>query len=147
MPKAKASRYTLHPGIARMGSVAEKATYPTDAVEYVEAMYSGPRAALRPIHDALEELAFSMANDVKLSPGKTIVPIYRKHVIAQIKPATRTRIDFGLALGKLPAKGRLIDTGGLARKDRITHKIEVTSLADIGEELTGWLRKAYELDG
>lgn len=146
MPKTKPSRYSMHPGIARMGSDADKANYPREAIEFVEAMYAGPRAGLRPIHDALEDLAFGIGSDIKLCPGKTIVPVYRNHVIAQIKPATRTRIDFGLALGKLSGKGRLLETGGYAKKDRITHKIEVTSLAEIDKELRDWLRKAYELD-
>jgi hypothetical protein len=44
---------------------------------------------------------------VKACPCKTIVPLYRRHVIAQIKPATRTRIDFGLALGATVAPKRL----------------------------------------
>lgn len=142
----KSSRYTLHPGVARMGTEADKANYARDAIQYVEAMYAGPRAALRPIHDALEELAFGLGAEIKLCPGKTIVPIYRNHVIAQIKPSTRSRIDFGLALGKLAGKGRLIETGGFEKKDRITHKIEVSHLSDIDEELTEWLRRAYARD-
>lgn len=146
MTSHKSSRYSLHPGIARMGTEADKANYPREAIEYVEAMYAGPRTALRPIHDALEDLALSLGADIRLCPGKTIVPVYRKHVIAQIKPATRTRIDFGLALGKLAGKGRLIETGGFAKKDRITHKIEVTRLSDIDNELAGWLRRAYQGD-
>ena len=113
---------------------------------YADAMYAGPRAAPRPLHDALEELAQTLGPDIKLCPGKTIVPVYRRHVIAQIKPATRTRIDFGLALGQLPARGRLIDTGGWKKKDRTTHRIAVSQAADLDEELTGWLRQAYELD-
>jgi hypothetical protein len=147
MPKNKPSRYSLHPGIARMGSAAEIASYPADAIEFVEGMYSGSRAALRPVHDALETLALSLGPDIRLCPGKTIVPIYRKHVIAQIKPASKNRIDFGLALGKLSGKGRLIDTGGYEKKDRITHRIAVASLADIDAELTDWLRRAYQRDG
>ena len=75
-----------------------------------------------------------------------MVPLYRKHVIAQIKPATRTRIDFGLALGATKAPARLVDTGGFKKKDRITHRIEVQSKADIDGELKRWLKTAYELD-
>ncbi len=140
-------RYSVHPGITRMGgSQADVAAYLREAPGYVEAMYAGPRAALRPLHDALEELAQSLGPDIQLCPGKTIVPVYRRHVIAQIKPATRTRIDFGLALGKLPARRRLIDTGGWKKKDRITHRIAVSQSSDLDEELTGWLRQAYRLD-
>ncbi len=84
--------------------------------------------------------------DVKISPGKTIVPIYRNHAIAQIKPSARTRIDFGLALKGTPAKGRLIDTGGLAKKDRITHRIEITAPEDVDAFVEKWLRRAYAMD-
>ncbi|MEA2343169.1 MAG: hypothetical protein QOF63_1338 [Thermoanaerobaculia bacterium] len=120
--------------------------YIANAANYVDALFSGSKVALRPLYDKLYDLARSIGDDIKISPGKTIVPIYRKHVIAQIKPSTRTRIDFGLALKDTPAKGRLIDTGGLAKKDRITHRIEITSLDDIDAFVEKWLRKAYELD-
>ena len=46
-----------------------------------------------------------------------------------------------------PAEGRLIDTGGYTRKDRITHRIPVSSLAEIDDEVTKWLRTAFEEDG
>jgi hypothetical protein len=65
---------------------------------------------------------------------------------APLKQPMQTRIDLGLALQATPFKGRLIDTGGLAKKDRITHRIAITSLAEIDEEVKSWLGKAYELD-
>jgi hypothetical protein len=120
--------------------------YVARAGEYVDAMFSGSKAALRPLYDRLYEMIRTIGSDVKVSPGKTIVSIYRNHVIAQIKPTTRTRIDFGLALKNTPAKGRLIDTGGLAKKDRITHRIEITSLDDVDDFVEKWLRRAYEMD-
>jgi hypothetical protein len=67
-------------------------------------------------------------------------------VFAQIKPTTQTRIDFGFALKDMPATGRLIDTGGFAKKDRITHRIAITSVKDIDDEVKHWLKVAYELD-
>ena len=67
-------------------------------------------------------------------------------VFAQIKPTTRTRIDLGLALKGTKVSKRLIDTGGLAKKDRITHRIEITSLKDIDAEVKKWLRIAHEMD-
>lgn len=114
---------------------------------YVEAMFAGPRAGLRPVYDRLLELALGLGADVRACPCQTRVPLSRQHVFAQLKPATRTRLDLGLALGDTPATGRLIDTGGLAKKDRITHRIPVASLPDIDEELIRWLRAAYDRDG
>ena len=113
---------------------------------YVEKMFSGGKAELRPIYDALLKLGLSIGKDVKACPCQTIVPLYRNHVIAQIKPTTRTRIDLGFALGDMKGKGRLIDTGGFAKKDRITHRIEITSLKDIDDEVKRWLKVAYDRD-
>jgi len=122
--------------------------YMRKAPEWVEAMYAGPKSALRPIHDGLIKLGQSMGSDVKVCPCQTIVPLYRNHVIAQVKPSTRTRIDFGLALKgakkKLPK--RLIDTGGLQKNDRITHRFPIASLAEIDAEVKEWLTIAYDLD-
>ena len=124
----------------------DPAAYLKAAARYVEEMYAGPKAALRPIHDRILELAFELGDDVKVCPCKTIVPLYRNHVFAEIKPTTRTRIDLGFALGDTPAVGRLIDTGGLAKKNRITHRIPIASPAEIDVEVEHWLRTAYERD-
>jgi hypothetical protein len=120
--------------------------YLAAAERYVETMYSGKKAALRPLYDQLLRLGLSIGKDVKACPCQTIVPLYRKHVFAQIKPTTNTRIDMGFALGPRRAEGRLIDTGGFAKKDRITHRIPISAGSDIDDELQRWLRLAYEED-
>ncbi len=112
--------------------------------EGMDAMFSGPKAPLRPIYDELLAFGLSLGGDVKVCPCRTIVPFYRKHVFAQLKPATRSRIDLGLALRNLKATDRLIDTGGFAKKDRITHRIEISSLRDFDAEAKRWWKRAYE---
>ncbi|MGH9736361.1 MAG: DUF5655 domain-containing protein [Candidatus Acidiferrales bacterium] len=118
------------------------------AVRYVDEQYGGAKEKLRPIYDALLAKGRALGPDVKACPCRTMVPLYRQHVFAQIKPTTNSRIDLGFALkdhkGKLPK--RLVDTGGLAKKDRITHRIEITSLADIDADVDKWLTIAYDLD-
>jgi hypothetical protein len=116
------------------------------AADWVEAMYAGPKAALRPLHDRLLQLGRALGPDVRVCPCQTIVPLYRNHVFAQIKPSTRTRLDFGLALGDTKAVGRLLDTGGRAKGDRITHRFALTSLDEIDDDVGRWLRTAYERD-
>jgi len=122
--------------------------YLKEAEKYLVEMYAGGKAGLKPIHDALIDAAAELGDDVKACPCQTIVPLYRNHVFAQIKPSTKTRIDLGLALakfeGKLPA--RLIDTGGKAKGDRITHRIPITKLDEIDDEVKQWLKVAYDLD-
>jgi hypothetical protein len=118
------------------------------AERYVQQQYSGAKAALKPIYDELAQLGASIGADAKICPCQTMVPLYREHVFGQIKPTTNSRIDLGLALthyrGKLPK--RLIDTGGLRKKDRITHRIEIRCSSDIDEDVKKWLRTAYDLD-
>ncbi len=123
-------------------------TRPTynDSEGLVQSMYSGPNAALRPLHDTLTELAIMRGSDVTISVAKTIVTFRRRHVFAMIKPATKTRIDFGLALPELDSPPeQLIPTGGLAKGDRITYRFAVSSESDIDDELEQWLEQAYLL--
>lgn len=120
--------------------------YLAAAEEYVEAQYAGKKSALRPIYDALLELGFSVAKDVRACPCKTMVPLYRNHVFAEIKPTTLTRVDLGLALKNEKTPARLIDTGGFKKKDRITRRIPITSPADIDAEVKRWLKTAYRMD-
>ncbi len=120
--------------------------YLAAAERHVEKMYSGGKAKLRPLYDALLKLGLKTGKEAKACPGSTIVPLYRNHVFAQIKPTTQTRIDMGFALGDMKPTGRLIDTGGYAKKDRITHRIPITSMDDIDNEVTHWLKVAYDHD-
>jgi hypothetical protein len=113
---------------------------------YVEEMYA-TKANLKPIHDALIDLVRSKFPDVRICPCQTIVPLYRNHVFAQIKPTTKTRIDLGFALGDMKPTGRLIDTGGFAKKDRITHRIPIAEMKEIDAEVKKWLKAAYDRDG
>jgi hypothetical protein len=123
------------------------------ASKYVDDMFTGGKAALRPIYDKLLSIGLAIGSDSKACPCQTIVPLYRNHVFAQIKPTTNTRIDLGFALGpmikqgkKIPSGARLLDTGGFAKKDRITHRIPITTLKDIDDDVKKWLKIAYDLD-
>ncbi len=117
-----------------------------DPEAFVKVMFAGPRAGLRPIYEQLMKLGMKLGKDVTATPCKTFVPLRRRYVFAQIKPSTNTRIDLGLALGKTSAPKRLLDTGGLAKGDRITHRIPITSLKEIDSEVKRWLKAAYHLD-
>src|SRR5258707_14068071 len=107
-------------------------------------MFSGGKAGLRPIYYALLKLGLKVGKEAKACHCQTIVRLYRNHVFAQIKPTTQTRIDLGFALGDTKATRRLIDTGGFAKKDRITHRIPITSLKEIDDEVKRWAKVAYD---
>jgi hypothetical protein len=138
---------TLYAAIVAERSVGKGEIEDYDPCALVDAMFAGPKVGLRPIYDKLIETGFSMGADVKVRPAKTIVPFYRKHVFAQIKPSTRTRINMRFALKGARITGkRLVQTGGAAADDRITHAIAITRLEEVDEEVRKWFRTAYERD-
>ena len=156
---------TYKMGTNTVGWLAEKATHPEKIAEdtpagylkiaptYVEEQYAGKKAALRPIYDKLLALGLGAGKEAKACPCKTMVPLFREHVFAQIKATTNTRVDLGLALGKLAESkipklgGRIVATGGREKKDRITHRIPIAAVEEIDGAVGEWLKKAYELDG
>jgi Domain of unknown function (DUF5655)/Domain of unknown function (DUF4287) len=121
-------------------------SYLKEAPLYVDAMFASGKAGLRPIYEKLLKIGLSLGDDVKACPCQTMVPLYRNHVFAHLKPTTRARLDLGLALKDTKTPTRLIDTGGFAKKDRITRRIPISSLEEIDDVVKHWLEVAYEMD-
>ncbi len=109
----------------------------------VDAMLAGPKAGLRPLYEEILTFALSLGEDVSATPCSTYVPLLRKHTFATIKPTTRTRIDLSLALPGVEPTDRLKEAKGTG-SGRITHVLGLSSLADLDDEVKGWLRQAYE---
>lgn len=120
--------------------------YLNAAERWLEAQYSGKKEHLRPVYNHVLTVAMNIGEDVNACPTRTYLSLFRNHAFAQIKPTTNTRIDLGLALGNEPALGKLIDTGGLAKGDRITHRIALQTLTDVDDETRHWLQMAYDKD-
>jgi len=145
---SNSARWIVDQAEGRGGDDHSPAMYLEAARKYVETQYAGPKEKLRPIYEALLALGRSQGSDVRVCPCQTMVPLYHNHVFAQIKPTTNSRVDLGLALAKYQGKfpSRLVDTGGLAKKDRITRRIELKAVTEIDADLKKWLRVAYDLD-
>lgn len=110
------------------------------ALDLVEAQYQGPRAALKPIHDALVAAARKLGADVEVSPKKTGVSLRRARQFALIQPATNSRIDLGLKLDGVPIGGRLEKWPN----PMCTHRVRLETLGDLDKELLAWIKRAYQ---
>jgi hypothetical protein len=121
--------------------------YLQQTVKYVDGMFGGGKAALRPIFEKVLTAARKLGKDVKVCPCKTIVPFYRNRVFAQVKPATKTRVELGFVLKDEPFKGLLKKNPRANEKDRIQHIIPLETPADVTAEVLKWLKKAYDQDG
>ncbi len=110
--------------------------------DLVASQYTGGKAALRPIHDRLVAAVQKFGADVELAPKKAYVSLRRSKQFGLIQPSTATRVDVGLVLKGVPVKGRLEAAGSW--NSMVTHRVRVTSAAEVDKELLGWLKKAYE---
>ena len=121
--------------------------YLRKAPEYVAEMFAGKRAVLKPTYDKLLKLGLAAGREAKACPCKTIVPLYRERVFAEIKPATNSRIDLGLALGNWPGKiPKRIEVVKGPKGNRITHRIAIESVEQVDEFVEKWLKTAYNAD-
>lgn len=110
--------------------------------DLVEAQYEGKREELRPIYDRLVNVAQGFGPDVELAPRKTYVGLMRKKVFAVIKPGA-TRMDLGLKLKEGEAGNQLVEAPGFG-SGSITHKVALTSVDGVDEQVEHWLREAYD---
>ena len=108
----------------------------------VEAMYSGGKESLRPIHDAVVKLAKKLGKDVVITPCKTYVALRRKKQFAIVKPTTRDRVDLGLTLPGVKPQGRLETMRG-GSSERLSHVIKIASPDEVDAVVKRWLSEAY----
>jgi len=106
-------------------------------------IYSGPKAALRPVHDKIMERAHQFG-EFEIAPKKGYVSLRRKKQFAMVGPATNTRIEVGLNMKGLPANARLVvmPPGGMCQ-----YKVKLTETAEVDDELIGWMRQAFDAAG
>ena len=115
---------------------------PPASADLVDAQYSGAKADLRPIYEAIIKQVQSFGKDVDVSPKKTYVSLRRNKQFALVQPSTKTRVDVGINLKGEPAKGRLEESGSF--NAMVSHRVRVTDKKDVNNELKTWLRKAYD---
>lgn len=120
------------------GSAGEAS--PTDALD---AIYAGPKAALRPIYDELMA-AFAALGPLEVVPRKGYVSPRRKKQFATVGPASKTRVNVGLNMKGVPATGRLTELppGGMCQ-----YRVSLTETGRVDEELMARVEQAYASAG
>ena len=109
--------------------------------DLVSNQYQG-KENLIPIYKQLVKVVKEFGSDVIVTPKKGTVSIIRKKQFALIKPATKTRIDLGLKLVGKDLTERLEASGPFGTM--CTHRVQITSIEHLDEELKAWLTEAYE---
>jgi len=74
-----------------------------------------------------------------------LVSLVRKRQFGAIQPSATDRVDLGLVLPGVEAKGRLEATTTVGG-GRVTHRIPLRSPRDVDAEVRRWLKAAYDHD-
>lgn len=110
-------------------------------VDLVKAQYQG-KEELIPIYQELLSYLKTLGSDVAIAPKKGSVSIIRKRQFVLIKPATKTRIDLGFKLKDKPTTDRLEGSGPFGTM--CTHRVKISDVGEIDNELKGWIKEAYQ---
>jgi hypothetical protein len=122
--------------------IATKARESGEDVDLIATQYSGAKAELKPLHDLIIKYAESLGQDVELAPKKTSHSLRRNKQFALIIPATKTRIDLGLALKGVDPVGRLEPYNAMC-----SHRVRLESAKDFDTDVKGWMKDAYSRSG
>ena len=114
---------------------------PPSETDLVAGQYAGVKADLKPIYEKVLEAVKGFGQDVEIAPKKSYVSLRRKKQFAIIQPSTKTRVDLGLNLKGIDSSERL--QGGVVFSGMCSHKVALTSPAEVDAEVIAWLNEAY----
>ena len=130
----------VHHALGSAGAT-EAAGKQGDAVP--DEIYTGPKAAMRPIHDQLMA-AINQFGEFEIAPKKGYVSLRRKKQFAMLGPATNTRFELGLNMKGVPGTERLLEqpAGGMC-----SHKVKLASAEEVDADVIAWARQAFDIAG
>jgi hypothetical protein len=125
--------------VALMAKQAAAPAASADA-DPLDAIYTGAKAALRPLHEQLVARINGLGT-YESAPKKTYVSLRRKKQFAMIGPATKDQIELGLNAKGLPTSPRLkvLPPGGMCG-----YSVRLSRGDEIDADLLGWVRAAFE---
>jgi hypothetical protein len=126
----------VHVVLASDGKTTAEATGHSGA-DVLDGIYIGPKAALRPIHDALMA-AIRPFGSFEVAPKKGYVSLRRKKQFAMLGPATNTRVEVGLNMKGVQATGRL---EAMPPGQMCQYKVRLTDRREVDAELVAWIRR------
>lgn len=109
----------------------------------LDAIYTGAKAPLRPLHEQLVARIDAFGT-YETAPKKSYVSLRRKKQFAMIGPATRDLIEVGLNAKELVGGPRLkvLAPGGMC-----AYAVRLADAREIDAELLGWLKAAFDAAG
>ena len=126
-------------------AAARAAGWERPSVEgYIDSQFQGEKAPLRPVFDALREIIEGLGEDVSVEGRGGYTPFVRKRQFVAIQASTKSRVDLGLRFKQAPDSD-LLSTTSLPGQS--THKLGLTTIEQITDDVRDLIRLAYEQNG
>lgn len=132
----------VHLALKSDGTSAAKAKGLTTS-DVLDEIYAGPKAALRPIHDALMAV-INTWGDFEVAPKKGYVSLRRQKQFAMIGPTTKTRVDLGINARGLAGDERLVT---MPAAGMCQYQVRLTSAGEVDAQVLAWVRSAFDAAG
>ncbi len=111
----------------------------------IDKFFAGPKAKWQLTWDELMAVVMRFGSDVVLQPTDSYIGLTRAGKKFAIIATTASRMDVGLKLGGEPTTDRLAASG--TWNAMVTHRVRLTDGAELDDQLTAWLREAYDRAG
>lgn len=112
----------------------------SDDADLMEAMFAGPKAAMRPAYDRVAGIVSGLEG-AQFAPKKGYVSFRRNKQFGLAQPSTKDRLDLGLTLKGVEPSGRLEASGSW--NAMVTHRVRIASADEIDAEVEAWIKQAW----
>lgn len=142
MMKLLKGEYGISHGFANL--IVHMARNPVEdaPTDLVKEQYSGAKADLKPIYDAIIDYVSGLGEGVEISPKKAYVSLRRSKQFALVQPSTKTRVDLGINLKGVEPSGRLEASGSF--NSMVSHRVRLASTSDFDGDVRDWLKAAFD---
>jgi predicted transport protein len=112
--------------------------------ELIEKQYRG-KEHFKPIYEKLILEINKFGKDIEIAPKNAYVSLRRKKQFAILQPATKSRFEIGINLKGQEPEGKLEAIS--SANAMCSHKINLSGMQDVNEEVIHWIKTAYENAG
>lgn len=129
--------------IAHLAKGAPGASAPSAGGDPLDAIYTGKKADLRPIHDAVLAILGKLG-DFETAPKKDYISYRRKKQFLMVGPKTNTAVELGFGGKSLKAHARL---KAMPAGSMCPFTTRVASAAEVDALVKGWIQQSFDEAG
>lgn len=113
--------------------------------DLIALQYSKGKEGLFPIYQEVMRKLEVFGSGLEVSPKKAYVSLRHKKQFALIQPSTKTRVDIGINLKDAEFTERFEVSGSF--NAMVSHRVRITDISQIDDELLAFIRKAFDAAG